>query len=226
LLVISSEISDFVSLFPSSTTEKAGKLQPVLDILAAHAPNDTLVHIFSNGGVRVFSNLAAAYMSTSTTSSAPSSEQRETARFPRLAIDSAPGRLTYTETTRAVSSALPPAPLIRYPAYALLSLILAVYLGLRTVLGWDDPLEVGARSLNDPEVVGRDGRRCYFYSNTDGIVKAEFVEGHAGGATKRGLGRVQMEIFDGSGQEGEERGGHVRHVRVDPSRYWGAVARL
>ncbi|KAL3440097.1 hypothetical protein BJX65DRAFT_316976 [Aspergillus insuetus] len=225
-LVITSGISDFVSLSPSSTTDNARKLQPALDILAAHTPEDTLVHIFSNGGVRVFSNLAAAYKSTSTTSSAPSSEQRETARFPRLAIDSAPGRLTYTETSRAVSSALPPSPLIKYSAYALLSLILAVYLGLKTVMGWDDPLEVGARSLNDPKVVGRDGRRCYLYSNADEIVKAEFVERHAGEAVNRGLGRVEMEVFDGSGREREERGGHVRHVRVDPGRYWGAVARL
>ncbi|KAL3490407.1 hypothetical protein BJX62DRAFT_225963 [Aspergillus germanicus] len=225
-LVISSGISDFVSLIPSSTTEKARKLRPALDVLAAHTPDSTLVHIFSNGGVRVFSNLAAAYKSTSTTISTLSSERRETARFPRLAIDSAPGRLTYTETSRAVSSALPPSPLIKYPAYALLSLILAVYLGLKTVMGWDDPLEVGARSLNDPEVVGRNGRRCYFYSNTDGVVKAEFVEGHAATARRMGLGRVEMEVFDGSGQEGEEKGGHVRHVRVDAGRYWGAVARL
>jgi hypothetical protein len=225
-LVITSGITDFVSLSPSSTTDNARKLRPALDILATHAPEDTFVHIFSNGGVRVFSNLAAAYESVSTTTPVLLSGQRKTARFPRLAIDSAPGRLTYTETSRAVSSALPPSPLIKYPAYAFLSLILAVYLGLKTVLGWDDPLEVGARSLNDPEVVGRDGRRCYFYSNADGIVKAEFVEGHAADAKRRGLGRVEMEVFDRPVGEEKEKGGHVRHVRIDPSRYWGAVARL
>ncbi|CEL10499.1 hypothetical protein ASPCAL13618 [Aspergillus calidoustus] len=225
-LVISSEITDFVTLSPSSTTGNARKLRPALDILAAHAPEDTLVHIFSNGGVRVFSNLASAYISAPPTSASFPSGETPRALFPRLAIDSAPGRLTYTETSRAVSSALPPSPLVKYPAYAFLSLILAVYLGLKTVLGWDDPLEVGARSLNDPEIVGVHGRRCYFYSNVDGVVKAEFVEGHAGEARRRGLGTVEMEVFDGSGRKGEERGGHVRHVRVDAGRYWGAVARL
>ncbi|KAL5339967.1 hypothetical protein BJX70DRAFT_407687 [Aspergillus crustosus] len=200
-LVIYSGITEFVSLPQLTGNDDNRRLQPALTVLSDYDPDSILVHILSNGGVRVFANLARVFKQQHNNNKAFKDRIIAT----RFAIDSAPGRLTYTETMLAVSAALPSSqPLIKYPLYTLLAAVLAVYLGLGNTLGWDDPLRVAAENLNDVGV--------------DRIVKGEFVEGHAAEARGKGLGVVEMEVFEGSA--------HVWHVRLDGEKYWGAVARL
>ncbi|EAW14875.1 uncharacterized protein ACLA_002860 [Aspergillus clavatus NRRL 1] len=208
-LVVYSGISDFVQLSPGAAAADERTLQPAITALAAHDPSSVLVHVFSNGGVRVFSNLSRAYRAS--TSRPP--------HFTRLAIDSAPGRLTFGETMRAVSSALPRGqPLVKWPLYTILAVILALYLGTNKVFGWPDPLRYAAESLNDLDVVGADAKRCYFYSRRDDIVLWKFVEEHAAEARAKGAGAVETVVF--------EKSAHVRHVIEDDKRYWDAIARL
>ncbi|KAL4877099.1 hypothetical protein BJY04DRAFT_230914 [Aspergillus karnatakaensis] len=225
-LVISSGISDFVSLSPAKVAVQS--LKPAIEVLKKYKPEDILVHIFSNGGVRVFANLARAYRAHLSKNSVKNEGGREeegdqtggeNPLFTRLAIDSAPGRLTFAETMRAVSSSLPRGqPLVKWPAYTILAVILALYLGVNKIMGWRDPLAVAADALNDPEIVGKSGRRCYFYSKRDDVVRVEIVEGHVAEARTAGVGRVDVEVFEDSA--------HVRHVVADGERYWGSVARL
>jgi len=208
-LVIYSGITDFLS----SAKGNNRQLKPALDALASYEPSSVLFHIFSNGGVRVFSNLARAsgYGGDGIIPDKP--------LCTRIAIDSAPGRLTFNETMRAVNSALPRGqPAVKWPLYTMLAAILAVYLAINKTLGWPDPLEHAAKSLNDPGVVGKDSRRCYLYSKKDAVVLSGFVEEHAAEAREKGLETVGMELF--------EKSSHVRHVVEDPERYWGAIARL
>jgi hypothetical protein len=104
------------------------------------------------------------------------------------------------------------------PVSTILAVILAVYLGINKTLLWPDPLLSAADSLNDPRIVRKDSRRCYLYSRKDGVVWCEFVEGHAAEAVNKGLGVVEMEMFENSS--------HVRHAVEDQESYWGAIARL
>ncbi|EED15296.1 conserved hypothetical protein [Talaromyces stipitatus ATCC 10500] len=201
-LVIYSGITDFLS--PTQGNDR--RLQPAITTLAAYEPSSILFHIFSNGGVRVFANLARSYGSTA-------SPKRRLCS--RIVIDSAPGRLTFKETMRAVNSALPRnQPLIKWPLYTILAVVLALYLGLNKTLAWPDPLQFAAESFNDAGIVGKDSRRCYFYSKRDGIVLSGFVEQHAAEAREKGLGIVEMEMF--------EKSAHTGHVIEDEERYWGA----
>ncbi|KAL2838978.1 hypothetical protein BJY01DRAFT_257877 [Aspergillus pseudoustus] len=196
-LVIYSGITDFLSPAKGNSSQ-----------LTSYDPSCVLFHVFSNGGVRVFSNLACAagHGSDGPTPAKP--------LCTRLVIYSAPGRLTFNETMRAVNSALPRGqPVVKWP----LCTILAVYLRINKTRGWPDPLEHTAKSLNDVSVLGKKSSRCYFYSKKDGVVLDAFVDEHATEAWDKRLGVVEMELF--------EKSAHVRHVVEDPGRYRGTIAR-
>ncbi|OJJ74912.1 hypothetical protein ASPBRDRAFT_118537 [Aspergillus brasiliensis CBS 101740] len=234
ILTLQSSTGDFMrlpSLFTTliaSTTTKDRKnttttntpLQPALDYLLLHhpPPNDTQqdhlqekihIHLFSNGGVHTTTTLLSSYKSTT----------GYTLPINSLLIDSAPGKPSLVGAFRAFSFILPKNVILKWIGKVLLGCMLLVMFGMRWVVGAEDEVSKGRRMLNDRSVVG-DGvrRRCYVYSEGDGLVDWRDVEEHA----------VEAEgLFGGECVVRREKwgkaSGHVEHMRVDGGRYWNLV---
>jgi hypothetical protein len=179
---------------------------PVIKALADSIPAGTtepqmLLHVFSNGGNASFWRLLGLWTETS-----PSGLER----FPayNVVFDSAPGLFQWMRAYRAMSPALPPwvAPLSH--------LVIAWFWLLYKPFGIQDPLARSAASVSNPQLVAKEGRRAYIYSEEDEMVSWRDVEAHASAAAMLGF-EVSTNKFEGSK--------HVAHSRFDSDRYWGVV---
>ncbi|PWY94905.1 hypothetical protein BO94DRAFT_447428, partial [Aspergillus sclerotioniger CBS 115572] len=214
ILTLHSTTRDF--LLPPSPSTQQTLLQPAVDYLLLQNQTRTKnqeqqgthihIHLFSNGGIFTTTTLLSAYRHT-TGHALP---------ITSLIIDSAPGKPTLGGGFRAFSFILPGNVFLRVVGQVLLGMLLGVMFGVFWVFGVEDAVRLGRRRINDKELVGKGmGRRCYVYSEEDGLVEWRDVEEHADEAEELGLGSVRREKFVGSE--------HVAHMRVDGGRYWGVV---
>ncbi|KAI9740514.1 MAG: hypothetical protein M1834_005094 [Cirrosporium novae-zelandiae] len=168
-----------------------------------------LLHVFSNGGSFETCNLLHTY--------------KEATGKPLTSyvtiFDSCPGRGTMQQGYNAFAAALPPAFYIRIPSIILTCFFLfAVWVTVNVLGVAKNPVDVIREDLNDPELVVKEAKRVYIYSEADQLVGWNDVEGHAREAEDKGF-VVEREKFAGSQ--------HVSHVRVEGGvRYWGIVKRL
>ncbi|CAK43743.1 hypothetical protein CBS63078_8755 [Aspergillus niger] len=226
ILTLQSSTGDFMRLpslftFTSTTNDnkRTNSAQPALDYILLHHPPGTPkenerihIHLFSNGGVHTTTTLLSTYKSTT----------GHTLPLTSLLIDSAPGKPSLIGAFRAFSFILPKNVLLKWVGKVLLGCMLLLMFGMRWVVGSEDEVSKGRRMLNDRSVVGESVRRCYVYSEGDGLVDWRDVEEHA----------VEAEgVFGGGGgavrKEKWGRGsGHVEHMRVDGGRYWKVVGEV
>jgi len=169
-----------------------------------------LVHAFSNGGVM---NLVAV-----------SKYYRETQGSPlparALVLDSAAGGDRFVREwkrwIKTLSVGLPRSRYVRWPAQLLIVVALGVLLGLRSLLGIENPAASARRGSNNDDLISSRGRRCYLYSEDDELIGWRDVEEHAASAVGKGW-EVETNKFKGSS--------HVEHARVNAEGYWAAVKR-
>ncbi|RAH62076.1 indole-diterpene biosynthesis protein PaxU [Aspergillus piperis CBS 112811] len=233
ILTLQSSTGDFMRLpsllstFTSTTTadnnsNNKNPTQPALDYLLLHHPPTNTpreserihVHLFSNGGVHTTTTLLSSYKSTT----------GHPLPITSLLIDSAPGKPSLVGAFRAFSFGLPKNVILKWVGRLLLGCMLLVMFGVRWVFGSEDGVSKGRRFLNDKSVVGEGVRRCYVYSEGDGLVDWRDVEEHA-----REAERVFGDDDGGVVVRREKWGrgsGHVEHMRVDGGRYWRVVGEI
>ncbi|RAK91629.1 indole-diterpene biosynthesis protein PaxU [Aspergillus costaricaensis CBS 115574] len=213
-------LSSFTSTSNNNNSNKnKNPTQPALDyLLLHHPPTNTSerihIHLFSNGGVYTTTTLLSSYKTTT----------GHPLPITSLLIDSAPGKPSLVGAFRAFSFGLPKNVILKWVGRLLLGCMLLVMFGVRLVVGSEDGVSKGRRLLNDKSVVGERVRRCYVYSEGDGLVEWRDVEEHA---------REAERVFgddDGGGLVRREKwgrgSGHVEHMRVDGRRYWRVVGEI
>ncbi|KAJ3041343.1 hypothetical protein HDV00_009484 [Rhizophlyctis rosea] len=203
ILLCISRYSDFLT---SSTTTLKSYLEPVIALLKGADPDGIFVHIFSNGGAYTFTLLAQLYLSTTGTR----------IPTPRIILDSSPSTIgEITPSATAFAYSLPKHPLIYYPGYAAIYLLVICIAGYSLITGAKVSIQVAYEGLNDESLVPlKNARRCYIYSKEDELVNFRHVEKHAEWAESEGC-VVRTEKFEGTK--------HVAHVVGDWGRYWGVV---
>ncbi|GLA61659.1 hypothetical protein AtubIFM56815_002518 [Aspergillus tubingensis] len=233
ILTLQSSTGDFMRLpsllstFASTSNNEnsnTNPTQPALDYLLLHHPPTNTpreseserihIHLFSNGGVYTTTTLLSSYKSTT----------GHTLPITSLLIDSAPGKPSLIGAFRAFSFGLPKNVVLKWVGMLLLGCMLLVMFGMRWVVGSEDGVSKGRRLLNDKSVVGEGVRRCYIYSEGDGLVDWRDVEEHA-----REAERVFGDDDGGVVVRREKWGrgsGHVEHMRVDAGRYWRVVGEV
>lgn len=117
---------------------------------------------------------------------------------------------------KTLSVGLPRSRYVRWPAQLLIVVALGVLLGLRSLLGIENPAASARRGSNNDDLISSKGRRCYLYSEDDELIGWRDVEEHAASAVGKGW-EVETNKFKGSS--------HVEHARVNAEGYWAAVKR-
>lgn len=177
---------------------------------ASATPTGTLLHIFSNGGAYVATQLVTS-MNTILQSLGP---QPGPMPLRQIVFDSCPGGMTLKRGYQAAARALPASPLRPFGRAALYLAVLGI-VGSETV-GIRRPLcETVQEQLNDPAVFAPGAVRVYMSSTADDIVYTEEVLAHRDKAAVRGL-RTQTVIFS--------RAEHCALIREDEAMYWGPIA--
>lgn len=194
---INEEAADSPSRDPSSSTISA-------------TPTGTLLHIFSNGGAYVATQLVIS-MNTILQSLGP---QPGPMPLRQIVFDSCPGGMTVERGYQAAARALPASPLRPLGRVALYLAVLGI-VGSET-MGIRRPLcETVQEQLNDPAVFAPGAVRVYMSSTADDIVYTEEVLAHRDEAAVRGL-RTQTVVFS--------RAEHCALIREDEAMYWGPIA--
>lgn len=213
ILVIESALPDMLWR-PTSTQQT--RITPARDVLlAAQAETATpkiLLHAFSNGGANTATQLAASIAASSDVA------KKSTSVFCGIILDSCPGRDTHGRAVRAISTTLPPSPVIQILGAFLVHIYLVFLTLLRIFLGHESKVAKARRELNDEKVFGKKVPRLYIYSAEDEMIFWKDVQDHAEEARKKGFEGVYALPF----QEGR----HCAHVLKDEARYWGAVEKL
>ena len=200
-----------------------------------------LVHVFSNGGCLVLSQLYNALALSSKQASIKDKKDNKDCLPPHVTVfDSAPGNFWYAGAVAAFSTGLERQPPIRR-LLALPLIYATVTVMYARIHGYLLALRIGAwlaklvparptrdeayrpaldpwRPHNDSSAYGgnrRELRRAYIYSRDDKMILAADTEIHADEARAEGFTVAQMAEFKGSA--------HVAHLRSDPVRYWQVV---
>lgn len=178
---------------------------------AAATPSGTLLHIFSNGGAYVATQLISSMNSILKSVgglAGPPMPLRQ------IVFDSCPGGMTVDRGYQAAARALPVSPLRPLGQAALYLAVLGI-VGSETV-GFRKPLcEAVQQQLNDPGVFDAGAVRVYMSSTADDIVYTEEVLAHRDDAAVRGF-RTETAVFS--------RAAHCALVREDEAMYWGMIA--
>lgn len=83
--------------------------------------------------------------------------------------------------------------------------------GIPTLVDW-------ARTwLNDLDIVDKNAKRMYLYSEEDEVIDWRDVEKHAKEAQEKGISVVTIK---------EVKGGHVQHAVCNKRQYWMSVTEL
>lgn len=199
-----------------SATYLRRKLRPAIHAIrrinaeATHSLSGTLLHLFSNGGAYVATQLVSS-MNTILESLGPRPGPMP---LRQIVLDSCPGGMTVQRGYQAAARALPASPLRPLGRAALYLAVLGI-VGSET-LGLRRPLcETVQQQLNDPAVFAPAAVRVYLSSAADDIVYTDEVLAHRDEAAVRGL-RTETVVFS--------QAAHCALVREDEAAYWGAIA--
>lgn len=176
---------------------------------AVMAPPRTLLHIFSNGGAYV-----ATQLITSMNTILSSLGQTSQLPLRQIVFDSCPGAMTVDRGYQAAARALPPSPLRPLGRAALYLAVLGI-VGSETIGFRPSLCETVAAQINNPDVCDPTAIRVYLSSTSDDIVYTDEVLAHRDEASVRGL-RTETVVF--------ERAAHCALIREDESVYWGTIA--
>lgn len=181
-----------------------------------------LLHMFSNGGANIATQLVAstnammsrAASAVTTTSSSPSSFSTPPLPLRQIVLDSCPGDLNVACTYAAAAHSIPRSNPLRPLFCAVLYLTVVTIAGLEAV-GLRRPLAKSMRrQLNDPAVFSPAAARLYLTSRADVIVDTSEVSSHREEAAAVGL-RTDMVVF--------EKAGHCGLLVEDEGAYWRAI---
>lgn len=168
-----------------------------------------LLHIFSNGGANIATQLVA-----STNRILRATGQKSPLPLRQIIFDSCPGDLPIQKTYQAAAHSIPATLPLRSLGCAVLYLVVAGIAGLEAV-GLRKPLAKSMREgFNDRRIFAEEARRLYLTSKGDTIVETGEVRTHWEGAKGKGL-KTEMVVF--------ERAGHCCLLMEDEEAYWGAV---
>lgn len=181
-------------------------LQPALDVVREHVDKggEMLVHSFSNGGGIQLLQFAKLWRATT---GGPLSMRAQ-------AIDSAPGKGTWSRSYKAIYVSLPRNLVTRLFGPLLVHFFLLSYFVWRTITFKENGMVTMCRELNDPELFDVKPPRVYLYSKADEMVGHEEVDDHAAQAVVVGRHVVKV-LF--------EKSPHAGHIREDEEKYWSAV---
>ena len=203
IIVIQNTVINF--LLRSSKAQRRS-LQPVVEILRAYPKEPLLIHVFSNAGAQQVCGLAAAW------------NECLGSLLPATAMicDSTPSKGTWERAKQMMISLLPKQGFLRMLGIVLANVLLYVVWAVEISTGRSNVLNMTRERMNNPGLISKDTKRDYIFSYADQVVSWEDVVEHSHGAEARGW-RVTREVFEGSA--------HVRHVKVDPRRYWNIVGK-
>lgn len=175
---------------------------------------ELLVHVFSNGGSVMLSNLYRLFHGGNTAAAATKSRPEAAGLPPHaLIMDSTPGYFSYRRSIYALTAAMPQG-LVSLMLRPFVHVLVAWFWFLARIMG-QDPLGRVADAHNDPSINKHEHARTYMYSTVDKMVDWRHVEHHAAEAKSKGYQNVRLERFEGSA--------HVSHARIDEERYWRIV---
>lgn len=194
------------------------RLAPAIRVLNRFAANGIdlgnfrytgiLLHIFSNGGGNMATQLAMA-LRTSISWRTPASP------FRLVIFDCCPGLTTFRKQYSAAVHSLPPTQ----PINAIGRAILLPFVGGVSILQ-DLRLYSGGRELqrdlNDAKILGSNPHRLYLYSTVDPMFDYLGIEAHRDNGHQKGY-KVDSEKFDNAT--------HCALMLSDETRYWGAIQR-
>lgn len=168
-----------------------------------------LLHMFSNGGANIATQLVASMNGVSSILG-----QAETLPMRQVVLDSCPAdpgiNNTYAAASHSISTTHPLRPLFCATLYLVVAGIAGLEaVGLRRCLG-----KAIREQLNDPKVVSPGARRLYLISEADAIVDFREVLAHRHQALSKGIG-AETVVF--------KRAGHCCLVLEDERAYWGAI---
>jgi Eukaryotic protein of unknown function (DUF829) len=163
-------------------------------------PENTLVHIFSNGGVNNFRDFVSL---TPSNSFSP----RE------MIMDSAPGIATLGMVIAAFTVDIKN-PISRFFMSILLTILFLLLKLKDWALGQESILHRQRRWLVDGNGIGKTTKRVFLYSDMDELVQKDSVEEHIRDLKERGY-PVRSRNF------GMTR--HVGHMRANPEEYWSEI---
>lgn len=188
--------------------EQAASRASSSSVPAAAKTSGTLLHIFSNGGAYVATQLV-----TSVNTISASLGQPGPVPLRQVVFDSCPGMMNVERGYNAAAAALPPSPLRPIGRAALYLAVLGI-VGSETV-GIRRPLcETVQEQLNDPAIFAPGAVRVYLSSTADDIVYTEEVLSHRDEAAVKGL-RTETVVFS--------RAPHCALIREDEDAYWAAI---
>ncbi|KAJ7453959.1 hypothetical protein B0H11DRAFT_2069874 [Mycena galericulata] len=171
----------------------------------------TFIHVFSNGGASQLFWFALALESR------PLKYAVHTPPSTCLVLDSSPGGFRKGDLERGL--------ILYHKATGFRKLAISVFISLLHMGLKTSSIFFGTRAMHDLVREGLNNPRLlpwmdatmprlYVYSDADEQSLVSDVEEHIEAAKKKGLS-VREEHFSGSQ--------HVRHLKTDPDRYWGAV---
>lgn len=170
-----------------------------------------LMHVFSNGGANIATQLVTAINSTLSLVG-----ERSPLELRQIVFDSCPGDPGTNAMYRAASESLPRSHPLRPLGCAILYLVVAGIAGLE-VVGIRKKLGKTMRDqFNDPGVFDKAAWRLYLTSNADVMMDTVDVQAHRDQALASGL-RADTIVF--------EKAGHCALVLENEAVYWGAIAR-
>lgn len=190
-----------------ATASQKRNLRPVVDALCARPNDSVLVHVFSNAGAQQLCVLAALYRDT-------------TGRLlPVQAIvhDSSPSKGTFSRARSMLMYELPRQLYLRVPGMVLIYLLLFLSWFADKIFQRQNILNKTRNDLNNTQLIPKAAEKVYIYSKQDALVRWEDVEEHRHDAAAKGWSTIKEEFNESH---------HVRHVKVDPDRYWAISRRL
>jgi len=166
-----------------------------------------LVHVMSNGGVLGFVDTCKLYKE----------QTGKVLDVKAMVLDSAPGQYAFSSAYYAISQGFPKG-ILWYPV-ATLSWV-AMSLLERTRFGPYELIDGSRSALNDFDLMDRNSKRVYIYSDSDAVVDKASVESHPHDAKMKGFeaGNLTLQKWQDSK--------HIQHMLKDPDRYWGLVSQL
>ncbi|KAG9119171.1 hypothetical protein FRC07_005958 [Ceratobasidium sp. 392] len=213
--------------FWAGDAAKKASVLPAVKLLrdAGISPGDPaessglLVHTSSNGGALVLTSIARQLAETTSPTQSALPAQA-------LIFDSLPGTIDLRVTVLAFTAPIRSAPL-RAIASAVFGAVYIVGKIWRETIGAifgrsPDTFEKLHADLNDTKLLPQRVPRTYIYSDADELIQVQSVEGHASKAKEQlEASGVDPDIVRLTKFEGSK---HVSHARLDPQRYWTAVA--
>lgn len=184
-------------------------LQPWPERGTSCVRSEILLHMFSNGGANMATQLVASMNAMLTVIG-----KSEPLPLRQVVLDSCPGELGVKRTFDAAAHSIPTSHPLRPLFCAALYLVVAGIAGLEAA-GVRRPMGKTIRAqLNDLSVFSPSAGRLYLVSTADTIVETRDVYSHRAQAAARGL-RTEMVVF--------QRAGHCSLLVEDETVYWSAI---